>query len=113
MEKWMCLLLFAVAGCGSSSRDNQLIGQVKKVQHNTPIICGDYVDADVSLGVLRNGVGSMSTQDMWLNAANAVDITLMEAAAKAGNVVHITYDTKRFVFCSYSDKFVTKIEIED
>ena len=35
----------SLAACGYSSRDSELIGQVKKVVRNTPIICSEYEDA--------------------------------------------------------------------
>lgn len=31
--------------------------QVKKVEHDTPLICPDQVNVDLSLGVMQNGVG--------------------------------------------------------
>lgn len=98
-------------GCGFSSRNNELTGQVKKVVHNTPIICDDYVDTDLSLGVLRNGVGSMSTQDVWLNVANSDDEAKLNSAAKTGQLVRIVYDHKRFSFCKDSQNFITKVEV--
>src|SRR5579859_447764 len=52
----------ACGACGNSSVGNELEGQVKKVVKRTPIFCSDYVEADVSLGVIRNGVGSMSQE---------------------------------------------------
>lgn len=59
-------LPLALGGClGHTSRDNEAVGQVKRVHNNTPLLCPDYKDVDISLGVMRNGVGSMSTQDKW------------------------------------------------
>ena len=89
----------SLAACGYSSRDSELIGQVKKVVRNTPIICSEYEDADISLGVLRNGVGSMSTQDIWMYVPNREDLAKLKKAAETGALVKIKYDVYRMTFC--------------
>lgn len=97
-------------GCGYSSVGNELIGQAKKMAHNTPIICPDYDMADISLGVMRNGIGSMSTQDVWMTVPRQRDRETLDAAVQAGAIVKVTYDVKRITFC-YEDHFVTGVEI--
>lgn len=88
-----CLVL---TGClGDSSTDNELIGQVKKVHHNTPMIFMNYNSVDVSLGVLRGGVGSMSTQDMWLSVPNSKDFAVLQHASETGELVKIKYNVAR------------------
>lgn len=90
-------LALALGGClGHSSSGNELTGQVKRVQHNTPFFCGDWVHADVSLGTMRNGVGSMSTQDLWLWVMNPEDVVVLERAARDGLIVKINYDVARY-----------------
>lgn len=92
--------LILLGGCwGHSSSDNTIIGQVKKVKRMTPLICDDRTDVDVSLGVMRNGVGSMSTQDMWLTVANPATLAALNYAADNGTPVQITYDTARKNLC--------------
>jgi hypothetical protein len=104
MKKTMLVLLSSIAlsGCGYTSRDGEAIGQAKKVTAVTPLLCGDYYALDVSLGVMRGGVGSMSTQDMWLTIRNVGDIAKMKAAVESGAIVRIKYDTPRFPICTES-----------
>lgn len=116
---WRFLLLVAgltvmigvllLGGCGYESKDNELVGQVKKVVHQTPIICPDYVKADISLGILRNGVGSMSTQDVWVTIGEGADSHLLEEAARTGKLVKVNYSVKRVTFC-VPDHIVTRVE---
>jgi len=103
-------LLCTTAACGYSSKDNELTGQVKKVHNQTPIICGDYVAADVSLGVMRNGVGSMSAEDVILYVPNADDAAALKKAADTGQLVKVTYDVKRLVLC-VPEKQVKHVEL--
>lgn len=91
------ILLF---GCGNSSTDGELTGQVKKVTHVTPLFCSDYYAVDISLGVMRNGTGSMSTQDMWLTIRDDRDMTFLRSAAENGQIVKVRYDTKRMAICT-------------
>lgn len=96
----LCLLgPVLLASCGYSSRDNELVGQVKKVIAQTPIVCGDYHEADVSLGIMRNGVGSFSKEDVVLYVRNEADVPLLKQAAEEGFAVKISYDIKRLVLC--------------
>lgn len=89
-------MLFGLTGClGHSSTGNEVIGQVKRVQHKTPLLCPDYAHVDISMGTMRNGVGSMSTQDIWLWIQNPADIALLEGAARDGKIVKINYDVAR------------------
>jgi hypothetical protein len=106
----LILALVLLTGCGYSSTNNELVGQVKKVVHQTPLICPNRVDADVSLGVMRNGVGSMSTQDVWLTIDDSSLIPILMKAAETGQPVKITYDEKRVTFCK-NDHLVTKAEL--
>lgn len=97
----LLLVVLAVSpGCGYSSRDNELIGQAKKVVHNTPIICPDYYMVDVSLGVMRGGIGSMSTQDVWITVDDRHALDTINAAVTSGSIVKINYDVKRIAWCT-------------
>lgn len=98
----ICILsafTFAATGCGRSITNGELIGQVKKVQPHTPIICPEYVTADVSMGVMNNGVGSMSTHDIQVVVPNEFEKAFTEAS-ESGKIVKIHYDTWRFAPCS-------------
>lgn len=112
MKKIMPFLAcLALTGClGDSSADNDLIGQVKKVHHNTPLLLPDYDDVDVSLGVMRGGVGSMSTQDMWLYVPNPEDMKVLKDASESGALVKITYSVSRARFYVEND-MVTHAEL--
>jgi hypothetical protein len=103
-----CLLL--LSGCGWSSWDNEAIGQVKKVQHATPIICSDYDHVDISLGIIRNGIGSVSTQDMWFYVPNPADLALLKGATDSGALVKFTYGVKRFRWC-VDKEMITHVEL--
>lgn len=103
-------MLVCFQGCGYASKENELIGQVKKIKHQTPLICPDRVDVDVSLGIMKNGVGSMSTQDIWLTAEDKSTIEILTAANANGQPIKITYDVKRFAICNNTE-IVTKVEL--
>lgn len=92
-----CLLF--IVGCGLSATGNELTGQVKKVVRRTPIICPDYYEADVSLGIIRNGTGSMSKEDVQLYVASDRDAALLKRAAETGQLVKVTYDVQRVGIC--------------
>lgn len=95
------MILLAVAACGTSAKNNELVGQVKKVVEQTPLICPDYVEVDVSLGTVRKGVGSMSREDVVLHVEGA-DVAALKSAALDGHLVRITYDIQRVHPCTPS-----------
>ena len=105
----IALSALSLTACGYSSRDNEAVGQIKKIMFNTPIVCSDFYDVDLSLGVMRNGTGSMSTQDMWIVVSKS-DLTLLKQANETGDVVKITYDTQRVAICT-DGKIASKVEI--
>ncbi len=105
------LALLTASGCGYSSRKNDLTGQVKKVIHHTPLVCPDYVEVDVSLGVMRNGTGSISNQDVWLVVTDKADEQKLDAAAVSGAPVKVTYDDKRFFWCTQNGHRVAGVEV--
>lgn len=104
------MIALTVAACGYSSADNELTGQVKRVKKVTPIVCPDYVEADISLGVMRNGVGSMSTEDVWVLVESYADIQLLDTAAEQGSLVKVRYDVKRVSMC-VPDHRLTSVEL--
>lgn len=110
--KKLFVVIMLIAGCGYSARNNEMMGQVKKVHHNTPIICRDYDSADVSLGVMRNGVGSMSTQDVEITIQSNEQLQLLQQATKSGKLVKITYDERRLTLCRPEIKVISVEEIE-
>ncbi len=104
-------MLGCMTGCGYRARNNEVIGQVKKIVHNTPLICPEYDDVDVSLGVMRNGVGSMSTQDQYFAVNDKNLLEKFVKAAETGQLVRIKYDSKRLYFCHDENSIVTDVEI--
>lgn len=106
----VAILCLVVMSCGYHSRDSELIGQVKKVKMLTPLICPDFVEVDLSLGVMRNGVGSMSSEDMWLYVHAPEMVAVLKSAAESGALVKVTYDQKRTTFCVPNEQ-VSKVEL--
>jgi hypothetical protein len=107
----MCIMLLS---CGYSQRDSELIGQVKKVSNATPLFCPNYIAADLSLGVMMDGVGSMSTQDKWVVIQSRKQFEILKHANDTGAIVKITYDTKRFggnYFVCTPPDFLTDVSI--
>jgi hypothetical protein len=108
---FLILALFGLTGClGLSSKDNELIGQVKKVKQRTPLICPDRVDVDISLGVIRNGVGSMSAEDVWMTVESADEIAKFKKANETGSLVKVKYDVRRVIICG-DQNLATHVEI--
>lgn len=110
MRYTLLIAILVLTSCGYSSRDNQMIGQVKKVTHDTPLLCSDRTDADISLGVLRNGVGSMSSQDIWVTVPNESDRKILKEANESGALVKVVYDVMRMTFCQMNH-IVKSVEI--
>lgn len=108
------LLLLGLTGCASmcgfQAHDNTAIAQVKKTVHETPLLCPNYDEADLSLGVIRGGVGSMSTDDIWMTVADPKLYEMLNAAQNAGHLVRVTYSTYRLTFC-IPDHIITAVEV--
>lgn len=104
--------LVAICGCGYSSVDNELICQPKKIFHQTPIVCPNRNDVDISMGVMRDGVGSMSSHDIYLTVPNPKDLQTLETAIADGKLVKIHYNDYRFTWCQHTET-VTSVEIVD
>lgn len=109
MRRIIIVAAITLSACGYESRDNDLTGQVKKVIHNTPLICPNYDDVDISLGVIRGGVGSMSTQDVWLTVYSDAAFKSLDAAQKSGAIVNVKYDVKRVAICT-DDHVLASVE---
>ena len=106
-------LSFMLTGClGYGSRGNEMTGQVKKVTHHTPMICPEWTEADISMGVMRSGVGSMSIQDVELKVLNREDISMLEEASKSGRIVTVKYDEARLRLCC-NEREITETNYEE
>lgn len=113
MKKLIAITILAAA-CGMQSADNEAVGQVKKVIKETPLVCPDYTEVDVSLGVMRNGVGSLSKEDVSFAIDNAetAKIGTLKKAAESGAIVRLTYDVKRVSWC-WPDHRLVDVAIDD
>ena|ERR1035437_8887163 len=112
MKKYLVIALLLITSCGYTSVDNELLGQPKKLYHQTPIICPNRTDLDISLGVMRNGVGSMSTQDLYLTVPNKQDVDKLNSALSSGKLVKLHYNILRWTLCQRMES-VTSVEILD
>jgi len=117
MKKVIVMFALAVcsatllSSCGNSSTGSELVGQAKKVINKTPMFCSDRIEADISLGVVRNGTGSMSKEDVFVQLKNPADADLLKKAVESGEIVKITYDDRRFVWCG-EERLATKVELD-
>jgi hypothetical protein len=104
----LALAIVVAAGCGDASRGNAIVGQVKRIKQMTPMICPDYIEVDLSLGVLRNGVGSTSREDATLaiDPSDHATIDVLTRASRSGQITHLTYDERRTSPCWPNDRVV-------
>ncbi len=107
------LLGVELGGCGYSSQQNELSGQVKKVTGVTPVFCPDRNDVYVSLGVMRNGVGSISNEDAHLAVGSKRDLGVLLRAAETGRLVKIRYDVERVQICGPDHIVTSAILLDD
>lgn len=110
MKKIILIAAMALNACGYDQVDSEAIGQVKKVANMTPILCGNRTDVDISLGVIRNGVGSVSSQDMWLTVRDKANVEILKKANESGQLVKIKYDVARLEWC-WNKRELTSVEI--
>ena len=103
---FMFLMLCSLCSCGYSSLDNELIGQVKLVKNYTPLVCNNWNMTDISLGVMRNGVGSMSHEDVSLTVTDDKVLQKLKEANASGKLVKVMYDVKRWTWCV--DNYIVK-----
>lgn len=103
------LMVSLLSSCGNSSVDGEAIGQSKKVTYVTPVFCPDYYAFDMSLGVIQNGSGSVSTQDFWYTVYDPIIIAKLKNAVKIGAIVKIKYTARRFAVCT-EDYILTGID---
>lgn len=92
------LLSLLLCSCGMSEIGTKGIAQVKRVHSVNPILCPQYKVLDASLGVMINGIGSMSTQDIYLTVTDE-QATFLQQAAERGKLVELTYSTRRLTLC--------------
>lgn len=106
---FIAALLLATTACGFSSQNNEVSGQLKRVVHQTPLICPSYTVADLSMGSVQNGTGSVSKEDIWLYVENPKDVEFLENAAETGAIVTANYSTWRFILGCINDNEAHKL----
>lgn len=84
--------------CGWSGREISGTGQVKRVGLESNIVCPDYYEVDISLGIMRNGVGSMSTHDMKFFIPDGM-VKDFRTFAEKSSIVNFSYDERRSPWC--------------
>ena len=92
----MCVLSLSLIACGNTQKDVETIGQVKRITFVTPLIWPSFKYVDISFGVMRNGVGSMSTEDVWIVVSDKTQENILKNAAETGQLVKAVYNKTRF-----------------
>lgn len=110
MKKLLIIGFLFLTGCGYSSVNNETIGQVKTMTNHNPIFCSNWDMVDLSLGVMRNGTGSMSKEDQTFTVTDKDQLKLLKEAAQTGQLVKVTYNRKRFSWCVDED-IIQNVEI--
>lgn len=116
----IALISLAVIGCsggmsdgcwGWKAKDMDGSGQVKRVGKMTPQFCPDYSIVDISLGVMRDGKGSMSVHDMEL-FIEPQHVPALKLAAEQGEIIKFTYDVRRTENCVPKER-LTSFTVEN
>lgn len=108
--KTLFVLFLVLSGCGYSALNSEFTGQVKYVENVNPILCDQRVDAGITLGVMRNGTGSVSTHDIIVTVPDKDVQAILRSASESGAIVKMTYDQKRLTWC-WHEMTVTKAEV--
>jgi hypothetical protein len=107
------LLLLMLASCGYSHVNNELIGQPKSIEATTPIFCPNQNILHLSLGVMRNGVGSMSTEDVRISIPDDNLAIRLQPVVKAGKLINAQTNEARFRWCNEEKELVAFEIVED
>lgn len=111
MKKLLLVAAFlGLTSCGYSNLDSTFTGQIKYVENVTPLMCMNYTQAGISLGVMRNGTGSVSTHDVQVYVPDAALAEKLKEASVTGKLMKITYNELRLTFCVPS-MIITKVEV--
>jgi outer membrane lipopolysaccharide assembly protein LptE/RlpB len=102
-----------LTACGYSHRDNDLVGQPKSVESTTPLICPDQHVLHLSLGVMRHGVGSMSTEDIQINIPDARLVPVLQSVVESGKLINARTNEARFRWCNEEKELVSFEIMED
>ncbi len=106
----LCLMATGCDACGNSSVNNELVGQPKRLHNETPIVCENRVDLDISLGFMKDGVGSVSTHDTHMTVPNPKDVETLNRAINENKLVKVYYNEARFNWC-WQDQVIIGVEV--
>lgn len=107
------LALMLLAGCGYSHVGNDVVGQPKSIESTTPLLCPDQDVLHLSLGVMRHGVGSMSTEDIRINIPDHHLATALQSVVESGGLINARTNEARFRWCNEEKELVSFEIIED
>lgn len=98
--------------CGWSETEVTGAGQIKQVSKRSPsLFCPDYYMIDVSLGIMRNGSGSVSKEDINIFIEEK-DVAELRSAAANSSIIEFTYNTRRFSNCVVN-KRMTSFKVKE
>ena len=107
------MIMLLLCSCGYSHRDNDLVGQPKSVESTTPMVCPDQHVLHLSLGVMRHGVGSMSTEDIRINIPDDKLVPALKLAVESGKIINARTNEARFRWCNEVKELVSFEILED
>lgn len=110
------LLAFIVSStlssCGYLEVGTKGLAQIKRIHKVTPLLCPDYTLIDVSLGVMQNGAGSMSKEDIEMVVTEDQAKQLDTVLSQGKGIIEMTYSRKRVSFCK-EDRVMTGFTVLD
>lgn len=106
------LVVLLLVGCGYSHRNNDVVGQPKSVESTTPLLCPDQHILHLSLGVMRHGVGSMSTEDIRINIPDERLVPVLKTVVESGKLINARTNEARMRWCN-EEKELVSFEILD
>lgn len=113
MRNYLALLALVTLGCGYSHLDNEVVGQPKSVESTTPLLCPNQHILHLSLGVMRHGVGSMSTEDIKINIPDDSLVAPLKKAVEAGKIISARTNEARLRWCNEEKELISFKVIED
>lgn len=90
-------LLAISTGFGIGS-EGELVGQIKEVRKVNPVICPRHATAEISLGHIKDGTGSYSTEDKLIQIPDD-RVEEFKRYAVTGEIVTAQTATWRLALC--------------
>lgn len=89
-----------LSSCGNSATDIELTGQLKAAGVATNLICPDYFYLDMSMGVIKDGTGSVSKDDIFVTLYGRQEYKKYQELAKVGAIITVHANMRRAAFCT-------------